>query len=65
MHLEIVKFSSQEFYDNKIENVVTLKEKINEEFNIKFNWPKKRCSINFSSYKRRRKNHEIWKIKKE
>jgi hypothetical protein len=39
MHPKIAQFSSQEFYENKIINGITLKDKTDEEFNLKFNWP--------------------------
>ena len=39
MHEEIIKFPSMEFYDNKIENDPSIKNRINEKFNSKFNWP--------------------------
>ena len=49
MHPEIVKFPSMQFYDDKIQNDLDLinKRKLDEEFNKKFNWPKKNIPILF------------------
>ena len=52
MHPEIVKFPSMQFYDDKIHNDLDLinKRKLDEEFNKKFNWPKKNIPILFLHY---------------
>ena len=49
MHPQIVKFPSQQFYDDKIQNNLNLinKRKLGEEFDIQFNWPKKDIPILF------------------
>ena len=49
MHPEIVKFPSMQFYDDKIQNDLDLinKRKLDEEFNKKFNWPKKNIPVIF------------------
>ena len=47
MNAEIVKFPSSEFYENKIINGHPLKERINKEFNKKFNWPIKDIPLMF------------------
>ena len=47
MHPELAKYSSQDFYNNKIENGINIEDKTNAEFNIKFNWPKKDVPLIF------------------
>ena len=39
MNPEIIKFPSKQFYGNKIINGISLKDRIDIEFNKKFNWP--------------------------
>ena len=47
MHPEISKFPSIEFYENKIINGITSNQRINEDFNDKFNWPNKNIPLIF------------------
>ena len=49
MHPEIVKFPSQQFYENRIQNSENLinERKLSEEFIKKFKWPKKDIPILF------------------
>ena len=51
MHPEIVKFPSQQFYENKIQNSENLinERKLSDDFNKKFKWPKKDISKNFNN----------------
>ena len=47
MHPKISEFVSKSFYEGKIKDGVTIKERTKEIFNNKFNWPNKNCPIVF------------------
>ena len=47
MHEEIIKFPSQEFYENKIVNAPSILNRINEKINLKFIWPNKKIPLMF------------------
>ena len=47
MHEEIIKFPSQEFYNNEIKNALSKESRINKAFNSKFNWPNETIPLLF------------------
>ena len=47
MHEEIVKFPNEIFYSGKIENDLSVKNLIKNDFNAKFNWPNKDIPLLF------------------
>ena len=52
MHPEIIKFPSEQFYENKIENMDNLinERKLSDDFNKEFGWPKKDIPLLFLHY---------------